>query len=77
MPGSHRRRHWLSSWWSRKKRPLNRNAYGKIQTAAPPPPAAASPCWSVGPTREVPVMRYAPLMTLAQTYRGNGGRWSQ
>ncbi|MEO3775854.1 hypothetical protein ABGB16_03165 [Micromonospora sp. B11E3] len=39
--------------------------------------AAPTYWWSAAPTRELPAMRYAPLMTLAQSYRGNGGRWQR
>lgn len=73
MSGSHRRRGWFSSWWSRPRtpiRPASSNAPSRPRPASVPP----SPWWSVGPTREVPVLPYAPLMTLAQATRGNGGR---
>ncbi|MFJ6951608.1 hypothetical protein [Micromonospora aurantiaca (nom. illeg.)] len=39
-----------------------------------PTNAAPTYWWDAVPTRELPTLRYAPLMTLAQSYRGNGGR---
>jgi hypothetical protein len=74
MFGSHRRPRWFRSWWSRK-RPPNRTAGSQVPPGPRPASVQPPPWWSVAPTRELPALRYAPLMTLAQTYRGNGGRW--
>lgn len=74
MSGSHRRSRWFSSWrlW---RRPSAMSA----SSNQPPGPRTASgtisPRWSTGATRELPVLRLAPLMTRAQLHRGNGGRW--
>lgn len=74
MSGSHARHHWLSSWWSRR-RPSARPASGNVPSSSLAASATRSPKWSTGVTRELPALRYAPLMTRAQLYRGNGGRW--
>ena len=74
MSGSHRRHRWFSSWWPRN-RGAAQTAARMVPTNQPPAPVPSPAWWSVAPTRELPALRYAPLMTLAQAYRGNGGRW--
>lgn len=75
MSGSHRRRRWFSSWWSRKRPPAVATGGNVLPIRRTATNAAPTYWWSAGPTRELPTLRYAPLMTLAQSYRGNGGRW--
>lgn len=74
MSGSHRRRGWFSSWWPRRRTPI-RVASALVPSSPRPASVLPSPWWPAGPTRELPVLRYAPLMTLAQAERGKGGRW--
>lgn len=74
MSGSHRRHHWLSSWWSRR-RPPARRATSNVQPSPRAGFVTSSAQWSTGVTCELPALRYAPLMTRAQLFRGNGGRW--
>lgn len=74
MSGFHRRHHWLSSWWSRRRLSA-RGAGSNVPSSPRPASTAFSPRWSTGATRELPALRYAPLMTRAQLYLGNGGRW--
>lgn len=76
MSGSHRRRGWFLSWWPRRRTP-SRAASSNIPSSPRTASVLPSPWWSVAPTRELPVLRYAPLMTLAQAERGNGGRWQR
>ena len=75
MSGSHRRRGWFSSWWSWRRRPAVATDSNVSPMQRTPTNAVPTYWWGVGPTRELPTLRYAPLMTLAQSYRGNGGRW--
>ena len=77
MSGSHRRRGWFSSWWSsRRSRAVVADSH--VSPLRRTPTNAAPTYWWAGvPTRELPTLRYAPLMTLAQSYRGNGGRWTR
>lgn len=74
MSGSHRRRRWFSIWRSRRRLPSspgrNATASGRCTPCVTPMQA-----WANAPTRNLPVLRSAPLMTPAQIYRGNGGRW--
>lgn len=76
MSGSHRRRGWLSSWWPRRRTP-NPTTSGNTPSASSGGSAGPAPWWSAGVTRELPVLRYAPLMTVAQAHRGHGGRWTR
>lgn len=74
MSGCHRRHRWFSFWWSRR-RASARYASGNVPSSPLAAPTTSSLRWSRGVTRELPALRYAPLMTGAQLYRGNGGRW--
>lgn len=74
MSGSHRRHRWFSSWWSRG-RPSDWYAGGNVPSSSLAAPTTFSPPWSTDITRELPALRHVPLMTRAQLFRGNGGRW--
>lgn len=74
MSGSHRRHHWLSSWWSRRRLSA-RGASSNVPSSPRATSTTFSLRWSTGATRELPVLRCAPLMNRAQLFRGNGGRW--
>lgn len=74
MSGSHRRYRWFSSWWSRRH-PSARGVTGNVPSSPRAASASSSPQWQTGATRELPALRSVPLMTRAQLFRGNGGRW--
>lgn len=74
MSGSRRRRRWFSVWRSRKR--LSSSPGGKAVTSG-----RCTRCrtpmqaWANAQTQKLPLLRGAPLMTPAQIYRGDGGRW--
>lgn len=75
MPGSHRRRPWRWSWWTRR----STNGAASVADFGRELPSTSnlpvSRGWVMERTRELPMLRHAPLMTRGQMHRANAGRW--
>ncbi len=74
MIRSHRRHNGRWSWWPWNRRPTQTLARHAKTTESP---TATSLRWADSPTVKLPNLRYAPLLTLGQAYRSNGGRWNR
>jgi hypothetical protein len=74
MIRSRRRR--TSFWWPWWPWP-RRRTHTAIHARPAGTSGSGSPRWATDPTVHLPTVRYAPLMTRAEAYRGNGGRWTR
>jgi hypothetical protein len=75
MPRPRRRRTWFWSWWPCFRCTTASKATSRRIESTPA--GSALPPWANDPTANLPNLRYAPLLTRAQAYRGNGGRWTR